>query len=101
MADGEPKVEYSVKDRLAIQDKTLERIEGKLDQVTLDQVRSLAVLDTRVALLEQRPNLEERVNALESEADQSRGARDSHRFLWPTFATFVGASSWLPHFIRI
>lgn len=56
MSDVEPGdeivVKYGVKELLAIQGKTLERIELKVDQNAITQAEASAKLDLRVALLE-------------------------------------------------
>lgn len=99
MAD-EPQVVYTVKDLLAIQGKSLERIERKVDEGAIRQTEAIAKIDTRVSLLEQKPDLEPRVRVLEEASSEQRGERGYRRFLWPTVAIGLGGSWWIPDFIR-
>lgn len=85
MADETPDVEikYGVKELLAIQGKTLERIESKVDANALTHAEAIGKLDTRVTLLEARPDLEPRVKVLEDSRSESHGAQELGRFALP------------------
>lgn len=82
-------ISYTVKELLAIQNESLNRIERKVDEGALRQAESIAKIDTRVTLLEARPDLEPRVDALEQTRDHLRGEHDFKRYLWPTLATIA------------
>jgi len=93
MSDVEPGdeivVKYGVKELLAIQGKTLERIEIKVDANALSQAEAIGKLDTRVSLLEARPDLEPRVTLLEQGSFESNGRRDYSRFILPIALTVI------------
>ena len=90
-------VTYTVKELLAIQAKSLERIERKVDEGALRQTEAIAKLDTRVSILEQRPDLETRVRTLEDAKSEGQGEKSYRRFLWPTaWGVLVAALGWLP-----
>lgn len=87
---------YSVKDMLAIQGKALERIERKVEEGNKEQVAFNARIDTRVSLLEQRPDLEPRVRLLEDAQNSDDGEQAYRRFFWPTvWGVIVAAAGWL------
>lgn len=86
---NEQGVTYTVKELLAIQNVTLDRIERKVDAAAIEQAQAIAKLDLRVSLLEARPELEPRVRSLEDARSESYGERDYRRFLWPTCAAFL------------
>lgn len=79
---------YSIKDFLAIHTKALERIERKVDEGALRQAEAIGKLDTRVALLEQRPDLEPRLRSLEDASTENRGVRR----WWDSFWVKLGAA---------
>ncbi len=100
--NGEGGVTFSVKELLAIQAKALERIEGKVDQASLQQAEALGKIDVRVTLLEQRPDLEPRIRSLEDSRTEESGARQWWDSFWARVvgvAAIAGAFWWLPsHF---
>jgi hypothetical protein len=95
MAEGNG-VTYTVKELLAIQAKSLERIEQKVDDGALRQAEAIGKLDTRVTILEQRPDLQERVRVLEDSKNEQSGERAYRRWLPTAAGAVAGAVWWLP-----
>lgn len=92
-------VTYTVKELLAIQAKSLERIERKVDEGAREQAKATALLEHRVTVLEQRKDLEPRVVALEDAQSAASGERRWRDSLWLRLAgvgTLIGAGWWLP-----
>lgn len=101
MTNPDQSVAYSVKELLAIQNEALGRIERKVDEGNLRQTEAIARIDTRVAILEQRPDLEPRIRALEEARSEGRGEREYRRFIVPTLCgvlVAVGAFAPFVHF---
>lgn len=69
-------VRYGVKELLALQGKTLERIEAKVDQNASTAMEALAKFDVRLSMLEPIVHgLEPRVKVLESAHSEGSGRR--------------------------
>lgn len=87
-------IRYGVKELLAIQGKTLERIESKVDASALSQAEINAKVELRLARLEDRPDLETRVLALETSSSESRGETNYRRWASPVrlYAASVAVS---------
>lgn len=69
------RISYGVKELLALQHESLDRIERKVDEGAVRQAEAIAKIDTRVTILEQHPrDHEERIRALEGLKWQTRGA---------------------------
>lgn len=81
-------IRYGVKELLALQGKTLERIEAKVDQSALSQAEALGKLDTRVSLLEAL-NVGERLGSLEGSESEGTGRRNFGAFLLPSVLTAI------------
>ena len=93
-------VQYSVKELLAIQAKSLERIERKVDEGAVRQAEAIARIDTRVTVLEQLPNLEPRVRSLEESRSEGAGTRRWTESFWVRLGAagaVFGGLWWLPH----
>lgn len=88
-ADG---VTYTVKELLAIQAKSLERIERKVDEGAREQAKATALLEHRVTVLEQVPDLEPRVRLLESARSEDDGERSFKQYRWAALAALAAIS---------
>lgn len=94
---GEINVTYGVKELLALQNDKLDRIEVKVDQGNLETIKALTTLDHRVTVLEQRPDPEPRIRALEEESAGTKGEREFKRWMLPVAAAAAGVVAyWVP-----
>lgn len=82
------RITYGVKELLALQHESLDRIERKVDEGAVRQAEAIAKLDTRVTILEHMPrDHEERLRSLEGVRSQVRGIYIAFAFLVTTIAT--------------
>ena len=83
-------IRYGVKELLALQGKTLERIETKVDQNASTAMEALAKFDVRLSLLEPVVhNLAPRVKVLEDRQSENTGRRELSSYALPVFLTGI------------
>ena len=83
-------IRYGVKELLALQGKTLERIEAKVDQNASTAMEALAKFDVRLSLLEPVvQSLAPRVKVLEDRQSESTGRRELSSYALPVFLTII------------
>ncbi|MDE2098576.1 MAG: hypothetical protein KGL39_15080 [Patescibacteria group bacterium] len=96
MAASDQQVSYSVKELLAIQTKTLDRIEQKVDDSTHRQAETNAKFDLRLTLLEKKPDLEPRLRVVEDAKTEQAGENKHDKKFWASVIGLVSSSWWLP-----
>lgn len=87
-SNAEAEVKYSVRDRLAIQDEALKRIESKMDDFILTQIEKFAALNTTVQIL-LAADLPVRVKALETANEKDTGRRELSSYALPVLLTMI------------
>jgi hypothetical protein len=87
-SNNDIRISYGVKELLALQHESLDRIERKVDEGAVRQAEAIAKIDTRVTILEQAPrDHEDRIRSLEGVRFQMRGVYLALAFMVTTLAT--------------